>query len=202
MWSLLVWPLIVISYHISPSFYRQWRQGLVGELSSRRDCDTRSAPSLTARNAVSVLNDLSPGGALMQGSRQESLAEHYPESVTRDLRQLYGSLSELVRHFWSCFVPTPPTTPQMQEKAIKTFDTLNKFQQVKLRPFENELVRTYSSGPKITSHLNQMLDSASRKFTTWQQKMPKLRWFFHKPPKNVLLSTLNIQLLYQQGFTH
>jgi hypothetical protein len=28
----------------------------------------------------------------------------------------------------------------MQEKAAKTFDTLNKFQMVKLRPFENELV--------------------------------------------------------------
>jgi transcription initiation factor TFIIH subunit 1 len=76
----------------------------------------------------------------MQGSQQQSLAEHYPESVQRDLRQLYGSLSELLRHFWSCFVPTPPTTPALQEKAVKTFDTLNKFQQVKLRPFENELV--------------------------------------------------------------
>jgi hypothetical protein len=62
------------------------------------------------------------------------------DSLNRLQRQLYGSLSELLRHFWSCFVPTPPTTPAMQEKAVKTFETLNKFQHVKLRPFENELV--------------------------------------------------------------
>jgi hypothetical protein len=58
---------------------------LSANLSSRADCDVRNEPVLTARNAVSVLNDLSPGGALMQGSRQESLAEHYPEAVQRDL---------------------------------------------------------------------------------------------------------------------
>jgi hypothetical protein len=80
--------------------FRRWRQGLAGELSTRASCNVRGGSLLTARNAVSVLNDLSPGGALMQSSRQELLAEHYPESIQRDLRQLYGSLSELLRHFW------------------------------------------------------------------------------------------------------
>ena len=131
--------------HIGPlTNCRRWRQGLAAELSGRVECDVRGEPLLTPRNAVSVLNDLSPGGALMQVSRQELLAEHYPESVQRDLKQLYGSLSELLRHFWSCFVPTPPTTPAMQEKAAKTFDTLDKFHKLKLRPFENELVSFHS----------------------------------------------------------
>jgi len=153
---------------------RKWRHVVVNVLDSG-NTDVRSAPILSARNAVSVLNDLSPGGALMQAARQESLAEHYPEAVQRDLRLLYGSLSELLRHFWGCFVPTPPTTPAMQEKATKTYDTLTKFQHVKLRPFENELARNFSSGPKITNHINQMLSAASRKFTAWQQMITKIR---------------------------
>lgn len=162
------------SPYLTPDEVRRWRTSLGEELVSR-DEYTRAGPVLSARNAVSVLNDLSPGGALMQAARQESLAEHYPETVQRDLRQLYGSLSELLRHFWGCFVPTPPTTPALQEKAAKTFDTLNKFQHVKLRPFENDLARNYSSGPKITNHINQMLEAATRKFSTWQQKVSKLR---------------------------
>lgn len=82
--------------------------------------------------------------------------------------QLYGSLSELLRHFWACF---PPTTSELQEKADKMLETLKKFQGVKLKPFENELARNYSSmSSPLTSHLNQMLDSAFRKHAAWKQK--------------------------------
>jgi len=154
---------------LSPQALIQWRQNLASELQSwsiQGDCKD----ILTARTAVSALNDLSPGGALMKAARQELLAGQYPESVQQDLKILYGSLSELLRHFWACF---PPTTPQLQEKAIKMHDTLQKYQHKKLRPFENELIRQYSSGPKITIHLNRMLEAAERKFSTWQQKMSK-----------------------------
>ena len=151
---------------LSPQAVIQWRQNLTSELQSwsiQGDCKD----ILTARTAVSALNDLSPGGALMKAARQELLAGQYPESVQQDLKLLYGSLSELLRHFWACF---PPTTPQLEEKAIKMHDTLQKYQHKKLRPFENELIRQYSSGPKITVHLNRMLEAAERKFSTWQQK--------------------------------
>ena len=149
----------------------QWRQNLAVEIqnwSATGNCKD----ILSARTAVSALNDLSPGGALMKAARQELLAGQYPESVQQDLKTLYGSLSELLRHFWACF---PPTTPQLQEKAVKMHDTLQKYQAKKLRPFENELVRQYSSGPKITVHLNRMLEAADRKFSTWQQKMSTKR---------------------------
>ena len=63
----------------------------------------------------------------------------------------------------------PPTTPAMTEKANKMHDTLRKFEMVKLRPFENELARQYSSGPNITVHIHQMLEAAYRKFQTWQK---------------------------------
>ena len=67
------------------------------------------------------------------------------------------------------FLPMPPTTPAATEKSNKMHDTLRKFEQVKLRPFENELARQYSSGPNITMHIHQMLEAAYRKFTTWQK---------------------------------
>ena len=156
---------------ISPQSVLQWRQNLASELqgwATNGDCKD----ILSARTAVSALNDLSPGGALMKAARQELLAGQYPDSVQQDLKILYGSLSELLRHFWACF---PPTTPLLQEKAIKMHDTLQKYQAKKLRPFENELVRQYSSGPKITVHLNRMLAAAERKFSTWQQKLQSKR---------------------------
>ena len=93
-------------------------------------------------------------------------------SIQQDLKLLYGSLSELLRHFWACF---PPTTPQLQDKLAKMHDTLKKFQHVKVRPFENGLLRTYTSGPKITLHLNQMLALADKKYTNWQQKFNSRR---------------------------
>ena len=156
---------------MSPQSIMQWRQNLVVELknwSTSGNC----RDILSARTAVSALNDLSPGGALMKAARKELLAGQYPDSVLQDLKLLYGSLSELLRHFWACF---PPTTTQLQEKAIKMHDTLQKYQAKKLRPFEKELVRQYSSGPKITGHINEMLDAAYRKFSTWQQKISTKR---------------------------
>lgn len=124
--------------------------------------------TLSQSQAVGALVDLSPGGSLMQSGRRNDLADQCPQSVQIELRQLYTSLCELARHFWACF---PPTTPQLQEKAAKMYETLNKFQQVKLRPFENELARNYTSiSGQLTSHINQMLESAFRKYASWKQK--------------------------------
>ena len=147
---------------------QQWRNGAMMQAATmmRRD---NCKKVLSARNAVSVLNDLSPGGKLMKSSTQESLAEQYPSSVHQDLKQLYSALSELLRHFWACFSPKPPSSTQMVSKAEKMRETLHKFQMVKLRQFENELARQYSSGPNITLHLNQMLAAAYRKFDTWKK---------------------------------
>lgn len=144
-----------------------WRQNLMQSVQMLRRDNCRHV--LSARSAVSVLNDLSPGGALMKSSTQETLAEQYPAVIHQDLKSLYASLSELLRHFWACFSPMPPTTSQLIEKANKMHETLRKFENVKLRPFENELARQYSSGPNITMHIHQMLEAAYRKFQTWKK---------------------------------
>ena len=51
--------------------------------------------SLSAANAVSALVELSPGGTLMKTSRGDALVTQCPDSVRVELRQLYGSLSEV-----------------------------------------------------------------------------------------------------------
>ncbi len=146
---------------------QQWRQNMMQTMTMLRRDNCRNV--LSARNAVSVLNDLSPGGALMKSSTQEMLAEQYPSVIHQDLKHLYVSVSELLRHFWACFTPMPPTSSQLIEKVKKTHETLKKFELVKLRPFEHELARQYSSGPNITMHIRQMLDAAYRKFEAWMK---------------------------------
>ena len=111
-----------------------------------------------------------------------------------DVDNVYlSSASELIRHFWDAF---PPTTPELAEKARKMFETLNKFQQmkviinynynndhdndhdneiimlmVKVRPFEKEVERKYTpGGGHITQHINKMLESAYIKYNAWANK--------------------------------
>jgi len=125
----------------------------------------RNPAVLSSSAAVSVLGDLSPGGAMMVGSRQDLLAEQCPLSVQADLRHLYSSVCELIRHFWDAF---PPTSPELAEKARKMYETLQKFQAMKVRPFETEVERRYSAGGgHITQHINMMLESAYKKYNTW-----------------------------------
>jgi len=130
--------------------------------------EKRNPAVLSSSAAVSVLGDLSPGGSMMVGSRQDLLAEQCPLSVQADLRHLYSSVCELIRHFWDAF---PPTNPELAEKAKKMYETLQKFQAVKVRPFETEVERRYSAGGgHITQHINMMLESAYKKYTTWANK--------------------------------
>ena len=130
-------------------------------------CDSDSPLSLSALQ-VSVLGDLSPGGALMVGSKQDLLAEQCPASVQADLRQLYISVCELIKHFWDAF---PPTTPDLAETAKKMLDTLQNSQPMTVRPFETEVERRYTpGGGHITQHINLMLESVYKKYNTWANK--------------------------------
>lgn len=61
------------------------------------------------------------------------IAELVPSDFQRDLRHLYFSLLELLKHFWSCF---PPTTEELESKLQRMHDTLQRFKMAKLVPFE------------------------------------------------------------------
>jgi len=128
----------------------------------------RNPVVLSSSAAVNVLGELSPGGTLMAGSRQDLLAQQCPASVQADLRHLYSSLVKLIRQFWDTF---PPTTPELAERAKKMYETLQKFQAMKVRPFETEVSRRYSAGGgHITQHINLMLESAYKKYNSWQNR--------------------------------
>lgn len=60
-------------------------------------------------------------------------SELIPKDLEKELRNVYVSLCELLKHFWRSF---PPTTPQLEEKVIRMHGTLQRFHSSKLKPFE------------------------------------------------------------------
>ena len=83
--------------------------------------------------AVSALGELTPGGELMKGFISESQAQLVPSDLQIELRNLYISMCELLRHFYACF---PPTTPQLEEKVVKMYEAINRFHATRLTPYE------------------------------------------------------------------
>ncbi|XP_050300095.1 general transcription factor IIH subunit 1 isoform X2 [Anthonomus grandis grandis] len=122
---------------------------------------------VTPSAAIMALGDLSPGGALMRGFQEQSLAQLVPPHIEKDLRNLYLALCELLSHFWKAF---PPTTPNGEQHLIKMNEALQRFQTVKLKPFEAKLIRELTPlSQQLTKHLNQLLNAAYQKFSTWQK---------------------------------
>ncbi|XP_055839241.1 general transcription factor IIH subunit 1 [Episyrphus balteatus] len=129
---------------------------------------TQQRCPVSATAAVNALGELSPGGALMRGFQEQSLAQLVPPDVEKELRHLYLSLSELLKHFWSAF---PTTTPELETKAVRMHEALQRFKMAKLSPFENRAMRELSPlGASLTLHLNQLLQSAAAKFATFQER--------------------------------
>ncbi|XP_043211514.1 general transcription factor IIH subunit 1-like, partial [Amphibalanus amphitrite] len=121
---------------------------------------------LDPQTAVSVLGDLSPGGALMKTSHKDRNASaDLPDQVKTELAAIYRSAGELLRHFWACF---PVSTPALEEKVAKMEDTLHKFHQLKIQNFEDTVCRQAGLGPEVTAHLNQMLSAAYAKYESWR----------------------------------
>ncbi|CAG9767034.1 unnamed protein product [Ceutorhynchus assimilis] len=122
---------------------------------------------VTPSAAILALGDLSPGGALMRGFQEQSLAQLVPSDIEKDVRNLYLALCELLGHFWKCF---PPTSPSADQKLVKMNEALLRFQTVKLKPFEDKLIRELTPlSQHLTKHLNQLLNVAYQKFGNWQK---------------------------------
>ncbi|CAG9856270.1 unnamed protein product [Phyllotreta striolata] len=122
---------------------------------------------VTPAAAVGALGELSPGGALMRGFQEQSLAQLVPSDIEKEVRNLYFALCELLKHFWKCF---PPTTPTTEAKLIKMHEALHRFHTAKLKPFEDKLLRELSPlSHHLTKHLNQLLNAAYQKFNNWQK---------------------------------
>uniref|UniRef100_U5EYR7 General transcription factor IIH subunit 1 n=1 Tax=Corethrella appendiculata TaxID=1370023 RepID=U5EYR7_9DIPT len=122
---------------------------------------------VSATSAVSALGELSPGGALMRGFQEQNLAQLVPPDIEKEVKNLYLSLLELLKHFWKSF---PPTTPELEARAVRMHQALQRFSIAKLKPFEDRAMRELASLGSLTQHLNQLLASANRKFVTWQER--------------------------------
>ncbi|XP_066257280.1 general transcription factor IIH subunit 1 [Euwallacea similis] len=117
--------------------------------------------------ATQALGDLSPGGALMRGFQEQSLAQLVPPHIEKEVRNLYLALCELLGHFWKCF---PPTSANSEQKLVKMNEALQRFQTAKLKPFEDKLIRELTPlSQHLTKHLNQLLNAAYQKYANWQK---------------------------------
>ncbi|XP_056383807.1 general transcription factor IIH subunit 1 isoform X2 [Hyla sarda] len=121
---------------------------------------------LTNNAASSTISALSPGGALMLGGTQQAINQMVPNDIQSELKHLYVAVGELLRHFWSCF---PVNSPFLEEKLIKMRSNLERFQVTKLCPFQEKVKKLYLS-TNITSHLEEMLQTAYNKFQMWQSR--------------------------------
>ncbi|KAM8712704.1 hypothetical protein ACLKA7_013093 [Drosophila subpalustris] len=133
----------------------------------------RSAPRnvICSKAAVNALGELSPGGSLMRGFQEQSAGQLVPRDFQRDLRHLYLSLLELLKHFWNCF---PPTTEELETKLQRMHETLQRFKMAKLVPFENRAMHELSPlRSSLTQHMNMLLRTSNSKYATWKER--KLR---------------------------
>lgn len=90
-----------------------------------------------------------------------------PVDVEKELRGLYLAVCELLKHFWKAF---PPTTHDLEAKAERMHEALHRFKMAKLKPFEERALREFAPlGTSLTQHLNQLLESATRKYAKWQE---------------------------------
>ncbi|XP_031782423.1 general transcription factor IIH subunit 1 [Nasonia vitripennis] len=127
-----------------------------------------SASLVSPAAAVFALGELTPGGSLMKGFREDNLGQLIPKELEKELASVYVCTCELLKHFWRSF---PPTTPQLEEKVTRMHTALHNFHSVRLKPFEDRLQREFSAvSQHLTSHLNQLLNAAYRKFALWQQR--------------------------------
>ncbi|KAJ8280988.1 hypothetical protein GJAV_G00061850 [Gymnothorax javanicus] len=131
------------------------------EMASYKPCLSQVVSSTAASSAIVAL---SPGGILMQDGAQQTINHIIPSDEEAQLKHLYMAAGELLRHFWSCF---PVNTPFLEEKLVKMRSNLEKFQQTKVRPYQDKVQRQYFN-VNLTGHVEEMLQTAYNKFHAWQ----------------------------------
>jgi len=121
---------------------------------------------LPCTDALSVLGELSPGGALMSGTSLQQLHQQVSPTTREEIKQMYNAMCELLRHFWSCF---PVSSKTLEDKVSKMRVTLERFEMSKLLPLKEKLTQ-YHYAINLTGHLEEMLRAAYLKFDAWQAK--------------------------------
>ncbi|XP_048780548.2 general transcription factor IIH subunit 1-like [Ostrea edulis] len=126
---------------------------------------------LLGSQAIVILSELSPGGALLKGTSHSQLNQIVPLDVQEEVKACYSALLELLRHFWTCF---PVSSKSLEEKVIRMKSTLERFQMAKLMPLKERL-QDYHYTINMTSHMEELLLAASRKFDMWQSRKSAIK---------------------------
>uniref|UniRef100_H2Z5J2 BSD domain-containing protein n=1 Tax=Ciona savignyi TaxID=51511 RepID=H2Z5J2_CIOSA len=120
---------------------------------------------LNPSSAATALKELSSG--MSSSHSDDNAIQHILSQPQQDeLKQLYASLSELLRHYWACF---PANTPFLQDKVKRMCRSIETFQQTRLRVFQEQLRRSMVH-VNVTEHLEEMVNAAFAKFNSWQSK--------------------------------
>lgn len=128
---------------------------------------------VSATSAVNALGELSPGGMLMKGYQDHNLSQFVPVDVEKDIRNLYIASRELLKQFWSSF---PVTSPEMESKASRMHECLQRFNMSKVKPLEDRAVRELSPlGTQLLRHIHLLIQKAFRKYATWQDRKVRHR---------------------------
>ncbi|XP_071501518.1 general transcription factor IIH subunit 1-like [Diadema antillarum] len=143
---------------------------VVGAMRALQEEMSSSVPRLnkviSSNTARAVMSELTPGGALMGSASHQPVHTLYSAEIQKELKRVYAALSELLRHFWSCF---PVTSKSLEEKLFRMKGTLEQFQAKKMKPFRETLAKQHI-GLNLLNHMEDLLQTAYRKYAAWQNK--------------------------------
>lgn len=120
--------------------------------------------ALSSDVAKLLSRDLSPGGKYLQQANKQKYTDSIPKDYVRELKKVYKSLSELLRHFWSCF---PIKTPQLEEKVARMAVAIEKYRDTKLANFRCMLPHQHTN---LTTHIDEIVDAALKKYAAWEER--------------------------------
>lgn len=125
----------------------------------------RLTESIAATDATEALKNFAPGGYLMRSSIHRDLHDVVASDVQEKLKATYQASQEILRHFWMCF---PAVEPSLEEKLVKIYETMKKFENSKLQSFHDSLPRDQRH---LLNHiLRKQFKAASRKYDSWKGK--------------------------------
>ena len=126
--------------------------------------------TFNSRLAHKIVSELSPGGALMQGTTTQTLSQLVPQPIQEEMQTIYVSLSELLRHFWSSF---PPSSPQIEEKIHRVFETIERFREKQVAPFREKVSTDALTDFHLAGHMDDLIKTAAEKYAAWTKTLAR-----------------------------
>ncbi|CAG0918900.1 unnamed protein product [Notodromas monacha] len=169
----------------TPQMHLQWhdavKRKLVSEWPARKHfgacmVDMKHKTSVIQPEAAwEVLKEFSAEVSKRSEQSGETVFHMIAPDIQQELINVNISLMELLRHFWSCF---PARTPDLEAKAHRMKEALDRFLNTRLRPLEDRVHRDHLIPNDVVKHPMKMLEMAYEKYNAWQQRLttqPKLR---------------------------